>query len=94
MSEQRKILGALGWIRRAHLVFGIFILTYTALGGCGVRGRPQPPLTPPEIGRGQPTFRRATEPFRFQNVPPIPADSSDEDGDEDGDELDGERRSQ
>ncbi len=39
--------------------------------GCGVRGEPLPPTTPPEIGRGQPTFRRATEPFAFSNVPPV-----------------------
>jgi hypothetical protein len=40
--------------------------------GCGVRGRPTPPTTPPEIGRGQPTFRRATQQFAFPSVPPIP----------------------
>ena len=39
------------------------------IGGCGVRGRPQPPLTPAEIGRGQPTFKRATEEFAFPDVP-------------------------
>ena len=27
--------------------------------GCGVKGNPQPPLTPPELGRGQPTFKRS-----------------------------------
>lgn len=37
--------------------------------GCGVRGRPQPPLTPPEIGRGQPSFKRATEEYAFPEVP-------------------------
>jgi hypothetical protein len=36
---------------------------------CGVRGRPQPPLTPAELGRGKPTFKRATEEFRFKDVP-------------------------
>lgn len=42
-----------------------------ALGaGCGVRGKPQPPLTPPELGRGEPTFKRATEEYAFPDVPP------------------------
>lgn len=36
---------------------------------CGVRGRPQPPLTPAELGRGQPTFKRSTEEYAFPNVP-------------------------
>jgi len=44
-------------------------LAVFALSGCGVRGRPQPPLTPPELGRGEPTFKRATEEFAFPNVP-------------------------
>lgn len=29
--------------------------------GCGIRGDPVPPDRPPEIGRGRPTFKRATE---------------------------------
>jgi hypothetical protein len=44
--------------------------------GCGVRGKPQPPDTPAEIGRGEPTFKRATEQFAFPDVPspePSPA---------------------
>lgn len=42
--------------------------------GCGVRGRPQAPLQPAELGRGQPNFKRATEEFAFPNVPsPTPA---------------------
>lgn len=50
----------------------VALIACSALSSCGVRGRPQPPTTPPEIGRGQPTFRRATEPFAFSNVPPVP----------------------
>jgi hypothetical protein len=41
------------------------------LGGCGVRGKPLPPLTPPEIGRGRPTFHRATEDLAFPQVAPV-----------------------
>lgn len=40
-------------------------LTLILLGllmmGCGVRGRPMPPESPPPIGRGEPSFKRATE---------------------------------
>lgn len=31
------------------------------LGGCGVKGVPLPPLSPAPIGRGEPTFSKATE---------------------------------
>lgn len=67
----------------AHLSnrLGLVILMVLSLTGCGVRGSPQPPLTPPEIGRGQPTFRRATEQFKFQNVPPIPSEPEEDDDD-------------
>jgi hypothetical protein len=52
----------------AGIIF-VFIPILTVQLGCGVRGRPQPPLTPPELGRGQPTFKRATEEFAFPAVP-------------------------
>ncbi len=45
------------------------LLIVTALSACGVRGKPQPPLTPAELGRGKPTFRRGTEEFAFPAVP-------------------------
>ena len=44
-------------------------LAFSALLACGVRGKPQPPQTPAELGRGQPTFKRATEEFAFPEVP-------------------------
>jgi hypothetical protein len=31
------------------------------LAGCGVRGRPSPPDIPAPIGRGEPSFSKATE---------------------------------
>ncbi len=30
-------------------------------GGCGVRGRPQPPVEPPELGQGKPIFQRSPQ---------------------------------
>ena len=55
-----------------------FILRAAALAsfaigfaGCGVRGKPLPPESAPDIGRGRPTFRRATEDLAFPQVPPV-----------------------
>ncbi|UXR65698.1 hypothetical protein EZJ49_05480 [Bdellovibrio bacteriovorus] len=31
-----------------------------AISGCGVKGRPLPPLNPAPLGRGEPTFKDAT----------------------------------
>lgn len=31
------------------------------LEGCGVKGKPLPPLTPPVLGRGEPNYSRATQ---------------------------------
>jgi hypothetical protein len=45
------------------------------LFSCGVRGNPQPPLTAPELGHGEPGFKRASQEFAFPNVPsptPVP----------------------
>jgi hypothetical protein len=47
----------------------ILLLSVLAQIGCGVRGRPQPPLTPAQIGRGQPTFTRDSEDLAFPSVP-------------------------
>ncbi len=46
-----------------------FSLLAILIAGCGVKGRPLPPLTPPELGRGKPSFKRSTEEYGFQNVP-------------------------
>lgn len=37
------------------------IAIVTLVLGCGVRGKPLPPLTAEEIGRGEPTYRGATQ---------------------------------
>ena len=34
--------------------------------GCGVKGDPVPPGKPAEIGRGEPTFRRAVEDLKLE----------------------------
>ncbi len=55
-------------------VFVAAIFVAVSFSSCGVRGRPQPPLTPPELGHGQPGFKRASDEFAFPNIAtPTPA---------------------
>lgn len=46
--------------------------------GCGVKGDPVPPKIPAELGRGQPTYKGATEDLAFPTVPPVYAPSTEE----------------
>lgn len=46
---------------------GLSILAAAVLvGGCGVKGKPLAPLTPPLLGRGEPNFSKATEKLKIQ----------------------------
>jgi hypothetical protein len=52
----------------------VLVCASLAMSSCGVRGNPQPPLTSPELGHGQPGFKRASDEFAFPNVSsPTPA---------------------
>lgn len=58
------------------------------LAGCGVKGDPLPPEKPADIGRGRPTYKRATEDLKIQpksSVHKSKTNTRDED-DEDDDE--------
>ncbi len=59
----------------------ITVLVISALGhvGCGVRGDPVPPKIPSELGRGQPTYKGATENLAFPTVPPVMVPSTTDD---------------
>lgn len=59
----------------------IVTVVISALGhiGCGVKGDPIPPKIPAELGRGQPTYKGATESLAFPTVPPVAAPSATED---------------
>lgn len=48
------------------LIFLSFIIA-----GCGVKGDPIPPGTPAEIGRGMPSYKKATEDLAFPHVPAL-----------------------
>lgn len=58
-------------------VFGTLFL----LAACGVKGKPQPPLTPSQIGRGEPNFSKASKEVQNRKRPnlTIPGDFEDED---------------
>lgn len=42
-------------LNKILLIFGV-LLTFA---GCGVKGRPLPPLTPAPLGRGEPTYKES-----------------------------------
>ena len=51
-----------------------------AIAGCGVKGDPLPPEKPAELGRGRPTYKRATEGLKIDRS--RPQDEDEEEGDE------------
>lgn len=71
------------------------LLALSQLLACGVKGDPLPPERPAHLGRGRPTYRRATESLKIESgqgvVEPgtrklIKDDESTDDDDEDRDQ--------
>ena len=58
----------------------IFLFAFSA---CGVKGDPLPPEKPAELGRGRPTYKKATQDIRVEKK--RRTDDDDEDKDEDRD---------
>ncbi len=56
-----------------------------ANASCGVKGDPMPPEKPPELGRGKPSYNRATKGMPYPSLPPIKKDKASE-KEEEGDE--------
>ncbi len=52
------------------------------LAGCGVKGDPLPPEKPVELGRGRPTYRRATEGIKIEQRSIHDEDEAEEKSDE------------
>ncbi len=44
-----------------HLNKTALILMLLGLLGCGVKGRPLPPLNPAPLGRGEPTYKESAQ---------------------------------
>lgn len=64
-------------IRIVFLSTLVFVFT-----ACGVKGDPQPPLEPPQLGRGKPTFKKAAESVKIKKRKKEgPADDFDEPND-------------
>jgi len=63
------------------------VLITWLLCSCGVKGDPLPPEKPSELGRGRPTYKRATEKIKVEKTRRTD-DEADEDKDEDNEERD------
>jgi hypothetical protein len=50
-----------------RVVINMALLAISA--GCGVKGKPLPPLEPPVIGRGAPSYKRTAEEARPMGTP-------------------------
>jgi hypothetical protein len=68
------------WLRKRLKCSALLVLTIF-VGACGVKGDPLPPERPTQLGRGRPTYRRATEGIKLQKHKP-----ADDEGDEDKDQ--------
>lgn len=68
--------------------FNLFLASaLLSLIGCGVKGDPLPPERPAELGRGRPTYRKATEGIRVEKARNLQEDDeSDSDHDEENDD--------
>ena len=52
----------------------ILFVVVIFLLACGVKGKPQPPITPPLLGRGTPSFSKATESVKIPKNKKIEGD--------------------
>ena len=55
-----------------------------AFAGCGVKGDPLPPDKPAYIGRGRPTYKRATEKLKVEPAKPAGTKQKTEEEEDDG----------
>ena len=53
-------------LRRKRIFRVLIALGFLSIIGCGVKGDPLPPERPAELGRGRPTYRRATEGLKIE----------------------------
>ncbi|WP_413585886.1 hypothetical protein [Bdellovibrio sp. HCB274] len=64
----------------------LLLVASVFVAGCGVKGAPLPPLTPPPLGRGEPTYSEKTRKDK-RKARPTTQEQSAEDGDAIGDAL-------
>lgn len=56
----------------------VLLLTYFFALGCGVKGNPSPPERRGELGRGRPTYKRATEGLKIKKIEPEEVDEEED----------------
>jgi len=54
------------------------------VAGCGVKGDPLPPDKPAYIGRGRPTYKRATEKLKIEATKPAGTKQKTDEEEDDG----------
>ena len=57
--------------RRFATSFVVSLLIFFGVAACGVKGKPLPPLEPPTIGRGAPSYKRTAEEAKPQEIPKV-----------------------
>lgn len=71
----------MNWPRK-HLIFSAALIVLGWVpSGCGVKGDPLPPERPAELGRGRPSYRKATEKIQLERAP-VPDERQEEDEDD------------
>lgn len=72
----------MNWLR--HLMISKYCAAVVLLcaTGCGVKGDPLPPERPPELGRGRPTYRRATQDIKIEKTRVEDLEDSEDEEDE------------
>lgn len=72
-------------LKRRTLDFAVLLVALSA-AACGVKGDPLPPERPVDLGRGRPTFKRATEGLKVERARPSPADQDEDEKSEGADD--------
>lgn len=78
----------MNWSKRKICSATLVAAGLLVIGACGVKGDPLPPEKPVELGRGRPTYKRATEDLKIEKNKTVPAKPVDKTDGEDEDEDD------
>ncbi|MCB0355567.1 MAG: hypothetical protein KDD40_01080 [Bdellovibrionales bacterium] len=89
VASQQKSLLCLNKIKVFKLILIIIGAVHSFLA-CGVKGDPLPPEKPPLLGRGQPTYKKATEEITLPRPPQMILEDEDEEDIDEEDDTEGE----
>ena len=68
----------MSWLAKM-MRFSLVISSAGSLLSCGVKGDPLPPERPAELGRGRPTYKRATEGLQIKPLHSTPQEEEEND---------------